>query len=77
MSKAVRARYSNGIIKPLEPIWFEEGEEFIITIKKEASSLAKQRFEKSAGSWKGLIDEEGFLNEIYRARMLPQKEIVI
>ncbi|MEW6103974.1 MAG: antitoxin family protein [bacterium] len=76
MSTILKARYSEGIIKPLEPVWFEEGKELVVTIEEEASRGAKQRFEQSAGSWRGLIDE-GFLDEIYIARMLSQKEITI
>ncbi len=77
MSTVIKARYLGGIIRPLEPIWFEEGKELVVTIEEETNLSTKQRFEQAAGSWKGLIDEEEFLHEIYMARMLPQGEIVI
>ncbi|MEB3759315.1 MAG: antitoxin family protein [Desulfurococcales archaeon] len=33
MSKVVRARYEKGVLKPLEPLEFREGEEVEIIIK--------------------------------------------
>ena len=34
MSKAIRARYENGVLKPLEPVDLEEGEEVQIRIER-------------------------------------------
>jgi predicted DNA-binding antitoxin AbrB/MazE fold protein len=34
LSKVIRARYENGVLKPLEPVELREGEEVIISIKK-------------------------------------------
>ena len=34
MSKTIRARYSQGVIEPLEKVEFKEGEELFITITK-------------------------------------------
>ena len=33
MSKIIRVRYENGVLKPLEPIEFNEGEELILEVK--------------------------------------------
>lgn len=75
MAKTVRAKYSKGIIEPLEPLWIEEGRELVVTIEEEMIPSALQRFEQAAGSWAGLIAEEEFLNDIYKARMLPRNEV--
>ena len=32
MSKAIRVRYENGVLKPLEPVDLEEGEELVIVV---------------------------------------------
>ncbi|ABM80527.1 antitoxin family protein [Hyperthermus butylicus] len=32
MSKVIRVRYENGVLKPLEPLEFEEGKELVIRI---------------------------------------------
>lgn len=34
MSKAIRARYENGVLKPLEPLELREGEEVTVRIEK-------------------------------------------
>lgn len=33
MSKVIRVKYENGVLKPLEPLEFEEGEELIVEVK--------------------------------------------
>jgi len=34
MSITIRARYENGVLKPLEPVNLEEGEEALVTIRR-------------------------------------------
>ena len=34
LSKAIRVRYENGVLKPLEPIELKEGEELVVFICK-------------------------------------------
>ena len=34
MSKVIRVRYENGVLKPLEPIELREGEEVVVFISK-------------------------------------------
>lgn len=50
MSKTIRARYSQGVIKPLEKVEFKEGEEFMITVTelltKEFISEEEQRYKQ-------------------------------
>lgn len=74
MAKTIKARYLKGVIEPLEPLEFEEGKEFIITMEELASSV-KNRFEQAAGSWADLIDAEEFLRDIYMARSLSRNEV--
>lgn len=33
MSKVVRVRYEKGVLKPLEPVELEEGEELVVVIR--------------------------------------------
>ncbi len=42
MSKVIRARYEKGIFKPLEPIELEEGEEVVISIKRDIHTLIRK-----------------------------------
>jgi len=42
LSRVIRARYEKGVLKPLEPLELEEGEEVIVSIeKKVAHGLAE------------------------------------
>jgi predicted DNA-binding antitoxin AbrB/MazE fold protein len=46
LSKVIRARYENGVLKPLEPLELEEGEELlvkIIRIERRREILRKYR----------------------------------
>lgn len=75
MTKTIKARYSKGMIEPLEPLWLEEGKELVVTVEEEITPSARQRFEQAAGSWADLINDEEFLHDIYMARMLPRNEV--
>jgi len=42
LSKIIRARYEDGVLKPLDPVELQEGEEVIISVeKKVAHGLAE------------------------------------
>ena len=58
MGKTVKARFSKGVIKPLEKVEIEEGKEITITIMEAPSKQKLDAFKKSAGAWKGTIDAE-------------------
>ncbi len=34
MSKVIRVKYENGVLKPLEPVELREGEEIVVFIRK-------------------------------------------
>jgi predicted DNA-binding antitoxin AbrB/MazE fold protein len=66
MRKTIRAKFSKGVIKPLEKLDLEEGEEITVTIMKipkypEEGNL----FTETAGSWKDLIDCDELIKNIY------------
>ncbi len=39
MSKVIRVKYENGVLKPLEPLDLEEGEVLLVSIKKPVKEL--------------------------------------
>ena len=60
----VRARYSKGILVPLEPLDFEEGEEILVTVEgmahdsvEEDSALARAMDEAMAEDPDGHVSE--------------------
>jgi predicted DNA-binding antitoxin AbrB/MazE fold protein len=74
MGKTVKARFSNGVIKPLEKIEIEEGKEITITIMEAPSKRKLAAFKKSAGAWKGTIDADKLIENIYANRLLSTRE---
>ncbi|MBF0337641.1 MAG: DUF104 domain-containing protein [Nitrospirae bacterium] len=69
MSTLIKARFTHGIIEPLETIDLPEGMEFTINVPSELCKADKEdRFLKAAGSWNGLIDAEELIQNIYAAR---------
>ena len=67
MEKTIKARFSNGVIKPLEDLAIEEGKELTITISDAPAGSEKtlEALRKSFGGWKGLIDAEELKRNIY------------
>jgi len=42
MSKIVHARYENGVLRPLEPVDLEEGEEVLITVRRDVRKVIRK-----------------------------------
>lgn len=74
MEKIIKARFSNGIIEPLEQLDFEEGDELEIAISllpKGNNTLEALR--ATAGGWKDLIDAEELKRNIYSDRLIKNR----
>jgi predicted DNA-binding antitoxin AbrB/MazE fold protein len=67
MERAVRARFKNGVFEPLEKLEFDESKEFLIIVK---DFPANDRFAKAMGSWKGTVDFDELIRDIYESRSL-------
>ena len=74
MGKTVKARFSRGVIKPLEKVDIEEGKEITIIIMEAPSNHKLDAFKKSAGAWKGTIDAEKLIKNIYSNRLLSTRK---
>lgn len=67
---SIRATYTDGVLKPREHLDLEDGEEVILSISSPRVSedrLALMR--SSAGSWKGTVDGDKLIEDIYSARL--------
>ncbi|UJS18494.1 MAG: DUF104 domain-containing protein [Candidatus Jettenia sp.] len=73
MGKTIKARFSKGVIEPMEKIDIAEGKEITITIIEIPSLREKDAFEKSAGRWKGTIDVEKLIKDIYEDRLISTR----
>lgn len=69
MLKTIKARYRNGVIEPLEKMDIEDGAEITITVSESVTTGA-DGIKKSFGGWKGLVDAEQFLKDIYESRKI-------
>jgi len=59
VSKAIRAKYERGVLKPLEPLDLEEGEEVLVTVKRGLREvLRKYRGALGKSSIKELLELE-------------------
>ena len=72
MEKVIKARFLEGAFKPLERVELEEGKEVTVTIK-EVTNETKDAFKMAMGGWKGKIDCEKLINDIYKSRQLSTR----
>jgi predicted DNA-binding antitoxin AbrB/MazE fold protein len=73
MGKTIRAKFSKGVIKPLEKVDIEEGKEITVTITEVPLKPQKDAFERSAGGWKDLIDCDELIKNIYNDRLISTR----
>ena len=66
MFKVVRVKYENGVLKPLEPLGFNEGEELIVEVKGQMSEKGIERFFAIIKSrkWRAFINEEDYYEHV-------------
>lgn len=73
MGATIKARFSGGALRPLEPVALREGEEVTLTIATAASAASAAWLEHTAGGWAGLIDAEALKRNIYESRLLATR----
>ena len=75
MGKTFRAKFANGVIEPLEELDLTEGEEITVTITEiPKPSGEKNGFESSAGGWKGTVDADKLIKDIYADRLVSTRK---
>ena len=68
--KHFRARYSKGVLEPLEAIDLEEGAEVSVSIEETPSPTRDlEAFRRAAGGWKGNSDPDELIRMIYESRI--------
>ena len=73
MGGTIRARFTHGVLEPLEHLEFEEGEVLTVTIIRLPSAEKPGGLERSAGGWKGLVDAEELKRNIYADRLVSTR----
>jgi predicted DNA-binding antitoxin AbrB/MazE fold protein len=74
MGGTIRARVKGGVLEPLERTDLPEGKEVLITVVSVAEDPDDEAFLRSAGSWKGLVDAEKLIRDIYEDRLIDTRE---
>ncbi len=70
MGTTVKARFSNGVLQPLDNLGLKEGEEVMVTIEALPSKPDTDWLERTAGGWVGLVDAEELKRYINESRLL-------
>ena len=73
MKRTIRALVKKGLLKPLEEADLPEGKEVTLTIVKVPSERDFDAFVRSAGGWKGTIDAEALIRNIYADRLISNR----
>ena len=71
MDKMVRVRFSDGVFVPLEEIEMEERTKLTVFFENKYLMPMEERirrFKSAAGGWKGRIDGEALIRQIYADR---------
>ena len=71
MRTTIKAKFTDGVLVPLEPVAFEEGDEILLTFD-DVYNLSPEEQRKmsmaSAGGWAGSIDADQLIRDIYTSR---------
>ena len=72
----IRARFSEGMLRPLEPLDLEEGAEVTVSIEDApAPDRSVRALRATAGAWKGQHDPGELKRVIYEARQTGSREV--
>ena len=82
MDREIRGRFSKGKIEPLEELGLKDGDEVIITVNGEPMTLNEEAaetgaFERAAGGWKGTLDFDAYLTDLYASRRRQSPEVTL
>jgi len=73
MIGTIRARVGRGVLKLLGKINIPEGKEVSVTILETPTRRDAEGLRKSAGGWKGLVDAEKLIENIYADRLISTR----
>ena len=73
MSGTIRARVKGGVLEPLEKLDLPDGKEVVLTIIGVSGRPDADAFSRSTGGWKGLVDAETLIRNIYADRLISTR----
>jgi hypothetical protein len=75
MAGTVRARMKGGMLELLDKIDLPEGTEVSVTILDVPSREDTAAFRRAAGGWKGTVDAETLIKNIYASRLVSIRPV--
>lgn len=76
MLRTIRAKFTDGTLKPLEHLDLEEGAEVTVSIEDSLpSDEIVQALRATAGAWKGKHDPEELKRMLYEARLTGSRQV--
>jgi len=75
MAGTVRARVKGGMLELLEKIDLPEGKEVSVTILEPPTVRGGDGLRRSAGAWKGLVDADKLIENIYADRLISTRPV--
>ena len=73
MGGTIRARVNHGLLEPLEKIDLPEGKEVTIAVLEPPAALNVEAFRRTAVSWKGNVDADKLIRNIYADRLVTTR----
>ncbi len=73
MGGTIRARFRKGVLEPLDKVDLPENKEVTLTIVDIPTREDAESFARAAGSWKGTIDAEGLIRDVYKDRLTSSR----
>jgi predicted DNA-binding antitoxin AbrB/MazE fold protein len=73
MAGTIRARVKGGMLELLDKVDLPEGKEVSVTILDVPSQEDKEAFRRSAGGWKGTVDADTLIKNIYADRLIATR----
>ncbi|MFQ6133045.1 MAG: antitoxin family protein [Armatimonadota bacterium] len=73
MVRTVRARIKEGKIEPLGNLELPEGAEVRVLVCGPANAEGGDFLQGTAGAWKGVVDVEAMLRDVYADRLIGER----
>ena len=73
MGETIRVRVRGGMLEPLDKLDLPDGKEVVITILDVPTEADIAASKRAAGSWKGLVDADALIRNIYADRLLQTR----
>jgi predicted DNA-binding antitoxin AbrB/MazE fold protein len=70
----MRARIHEGRLELIDKVDLPEGAEVAVTIMEDLPTKNFEAFRRSAGSWRGLVDADKLIRNIYRDRLISTRK---